>query len=435
MENYNIAANSWSAGASTTLPHVLGAAVTGPDSRIYGLGGNGGTTSSPIEGYDEGIGAWSQCLSGLNFGQCQPAQFAPMPTWRLGLGAAVGSDGRIYAIGGSQNGTVLNMVQVYARYPWVVAPGLNHPEGAPATTVGPAGLIYEVGGFHESNSNTIVDATVQSFSTKTGVWTNHASMPTARSVLGAATGSNGLVYAMGGGNSFGTLAIVEAFNAATGKWTCSVGDAATGCTTSTIKPMLVARQDFSTVSMNGLIYVLGNNNFTDGKCLPGAFELDAYNPKTNTWTKKASDPAGGTAPRCQAHMAVGKNGKIYVFRDSSNGVPSAEGYNPATNTWSSIASPAIRLSLGIGGAAGLGDGKIYLVRTDNGSSSTVDTEVDAYNPATNSYTKVTVPALWTNFWPSAFTNNAVVGGPDGRVYAAGGFVGTAPTAQVEAFTP
>ena len=76
---------------------------------------------------------------------------APIPTARFGLGAAVGSNGKLYAVGGNNGSSFLSTVE----------------ENDPATNT----------------------------------WAARASMPTARGGLGAATvPSNGKLYAIGGSN-------------------------------------------------------------------------------------------------------------------------------------------------------------------------------------------------------------------------------------------
>jgi hypothetical protein len=88
---YTPASNSWAAVASLPLSVVGPAAVSGPDGRIYLLGGStyqGGNyqNSSAVYAYTPANNSWTATLSML---------FA-----RSYFGAAVGSDSRIYAVGG-----------------------------------------------------------------------------------------------------------------------------------------------------------------------------------------------------------------------------------------------------------------------------------------------------------------------------------------------
>ena len=78
------------------------AAVTGSDGRIYAIGGTAGPNIyNTVERYDPSNNTW--------------ATVAPVPTARWGLAAATGGDGCIYAIGGITGppGTILNVVEAY----------------------------------------------------------------------------------------------------------------------------------------------------------------------------------------------------------------------------------------------------------------------------------------------------------------------------------
>ncbi len=80
-----------------TARNVL-AAATGPDGRIYAIGGHPvGPNLNPAEAYDTKTNAWTPVAS--------------MPTMRGELTAATGPDGRIYVIGGGANGKFLNTVE------------------------------------------------------------------------------------------------------------------------------------------------------------------------------------------------------------------------------------------------------------------------------------------------------------------------------------
>jgi N-acetylneuraminic acid mutarotase len=144
-----------------------------------------------------------------------------MPTAREGLAAATGPDGRIYAIGGAINygSTVLSTVEAYtpATNTWSTVAPLPTPRAWLAAAEGSDGLIYAMGGITSNSYNT--SAVVEAYNTKTNVWTELPSMPTARSHLGATAGlSNGMVYALGGDSPTGTTDVVEAFNTKTKTW-------------------------------------------------------------------------------------------------------------------------------------------------------------------------------------------------------------------------
>ena len=179
-------------------------------------------------------------------------------------------------------------------------------------------------------------------------WTSLADMPTARSEFGAATGSNGLIYAVGGLGADGTcLDTVEAYSPATDTWT-------------TVSSMPTARAGLAVAAEpNGTIYALGGTT-ADGSTILGTVE--AYSPSSgsssNTWTTVASMPT----PRTALAAAVGPDGRIYAIGgDDTDGDPvdTLEVYTPSANRWDTVASLPAALD-GVAAVSGL-DGRIYVV--------------------------------------------------------------------------
>jgi hypothetical protein len=74
-------------------------------------------------------------------------------------------------------------------------------------------LIYAIGG---DNSGGIL-ATVEAYAPLTNTWASKASMPTARRLLGVVSAHN-LIYAIGGTNNSGNLATVEAYTPGVSEW-------------------------------------------------------------------------------------------------------------------------------------------------------------------------------------------------------------------------
>src|SRR2546427_4976019 len=95
---------SWTTLTSMPTPRSALAAVTGPDGRIYAIGGVD-TLRSPeplatVEAYTVATNTWTTVAS--------------LPTPRQLLAAAVGPDGRIYALGGADAaGNPLHTVEAY----------------------------------------------------------------------------------------------------------------------------------------------------------------------------------------------------------------------------------------------------------------------------------------------------------------------------------
>src|SRR5208337_584752 len=97
-----------------------------------------------------------------------------------------------------------------------------------------------------------------------GTWAAVAPLPTARVYLGAATGNDGTIYAVGGdiggAGDFATNE-VDAYNPTTNTWT-------------TVAPLPTAREALAVVSDNGLIYAIGGSS---GGAGVSESEVDAYN--------------------------------------------------------------------------------------------------------------------------------------------------------------
>src|SRR6185369_8985381 len=80
------------------------------------------------------------------------------------------------------------------------------------------GRIYVIGGNVSGSSNPVT--TVQAYTPGTNTWTTVAPMSVARHELGAALGSDGRIYAVGGRDAASTpLTTVEAYTIGTNTWT------------------------------------------------------------------------------------------------------------------------------------------------------------------------------------------------------------------------
>jgi N-acetylneuraminic acid mutarotase len=142
-------------------------------------------------------------------------------------------------------------------------------------------------------------ATVEAYDPATNTWTTKASMPTARTGLGVAA-INGVLYAVGGDvgccyQPSNMVATVEAYDPATNTWTTKAS-------------MPTARAELGVGVVNGILYAV------DGAYNPGIYgvtyvvaTVEAYDPATNTWTTKASDPTARYGPGVDAI-----NGRLYA---------------------------------------------------------------------------------------------------------------------------
>jgi len=205
-------------------------------------------------------------------------------------------------------------------------------------------------------------------STRAETWTQKADMPTAR--LGPkAEVVNGKIYVISG--VYANLRKVEEYDPATDTWAAKAD-------------MPTSRALPVTGVVNGKIYVIGGESSLGASARA---TVEEYDPATDTWTRKADMPT----PRARAAASV-VDGKIYVFGGARGGGSSyavmsiVEAYDPATDTWTRKADmPAPRelLSTSVVG------GKIYAIagQREEGSLRDVYPTVDMYDPVTDRWTK------------------------------------------------
>jgi N-acetylneuraminic acid mutarotase len=246
-------------------------------------------------------------------------------------------------------------------------------------------------------------------------WTQKAPMPTARALLSSSV-VDGKIYAIGGRQTNGASAssAVEQYDPATDTWT-------------TKAPMPTARQWLSTSAVNGRIYAFGGNPRTYE---PTLSTVEEYDPATDTWTEKAPMP---TARAVLSTSVV--DGKIYAIGGSirkttmtgGGETPSSavEAYDPATDTWTTKAPmPTARMFL----AAGVVNGKIYAIGGAIAAGGSTLSTVEEYDPLTDTWT--TKASMQTR---RATPSGASV--VNGIIYVIGGVSGSTAFSTVEAYDP
>lgn len=234
---YDIAANTWRNGTSSTNYRSEGIGVT-QGGFVYCLGGRNGSVLSLVEAYDPVNDIWMMLAS--------------MPTARAGLAAAV-KGSKIYTFGGNAVGdgpcfgSALNVAEVYD-----ITTDTWHPITPPPTPVTHAlaetngSKIYLIGGC----SGTVLNPSpVQIYDPKTDTWTMGEPMPTPRASFALGSLGNTL-YAMGGFNrSTGNLSVVEAYDVDKDSWS----DPLTSKTTASSENFAVAH--------GKTLYVMGSGSF------------------------------------------------------------------------------------------------------------------------------------------------------------------------------
>ncbi len=243
-ERYDVTSRSWSAVAPFPIPATaLGAASA--NGRLYAFGGctgvDGGTcdetASALAASYDVTSDSWSVVAS--------------MPAPNYGMASSVGSDGRIYSIGsgmGSLGGPAGGMVIAYDPKvnAWSSESSLNQPRAGLGAAMGSDGRIYAVGGLAElcnanagyasdggfldpETCNDQLSKSVEAYDVHANRWSFVAPLPTDRFNLAVAAGADGRIYAFGGSmlatsatqfNSVPVL-IVNAYTPFSNSWTPS----------------------------------------------------------------------------------------------------------------------------------------------------------------------------------------------------------------------
>jgi N-acetylneuraminic acid mutarotase len=270
-------------------------------------------------------------------------------------------DGMIYVVGGYPPGRIpSDVVQVYnvATDRWAFGPPVPMPlHHAMAAAV--SGRLYVIGGEFDGAGTGRPEVyldTVYELNPTVGAWRRRSLMPTARSG-GGATVMDGKIYVAGGRPPRGGDFAV--YDPAADRWTVLPG-------------VPTQRNHLAVGAIDGKVYVAGGR-FGAGFNSEKTAALEIYDPAANRWTVGAQMPAprGGVA-------SVVANGCLYVIGGEGNttdprGVfDQNEAYNPRTNTWSRLA-PMPTPTHGLVGAAFV-NGGIHIPGgsiTQGGGSGTV----------------------------------------------------------------
>src|ERR1017187_9268505 len=258
---YNPKTNRWSTRAtdSSYAPQDADggfyweSATLAQDGRIIVLGGNGNANNddlASVAAYSPAHNTWQT--------------LAPLPHARYGAAAVTGPQGKIYAIGGDFGGdsggngeVTLQSVEAYSptKNSWQELAPLNDPRYFAAAAVGSNGLIYVFGGCQQGPNNAgdcsdADTAEVLNPSSALNTWQLLPTMPTYFATCGmsglcgpgaggGAAATNGLIYLNG----------VGAYNPANGTWTAF--------STSPATPLLVAPGGSKCAYLYGLGYFTG----------------------------------------------------------------------------------------------------------------------------------------------------------------------------------
>jgi N-acetylneuraminic acid mutarotase len=392
VDEYDPIANAWNSTppANFSTPRYSFAAAGGHDGRIYAIGGRdqGAMDLMTVEAYNPPANAWTSA---------DPLVLGA----RSAHGAAAGADGRIHVFGGL--GGQARQVECYnpATNVWsFVAPMLTDRPFAPrGADVG--GKLYVIGGDANANTGEVYDL-LRSWRF---VFPNQA-----RADLAAAAGQDGRIYALGGISNADTsspLKSARVYDPLQDTW-------------SDLPAMSAFRKGLAAATSGFLIYALGGS---DGSTLE---TVEAYSPAGNLWLPRASM---GTKRQNFAAVTLPDDrilaiGGINIVGAMLNVLGSVEVYDPTQDAWSP-AAPLLGPRAFHAAALGL-DGCVYVFGGFNGTT-TLET-VEKYDPVTNTWTS-------RANMPTARSGLAAATRSDGRIFAIGGTAGGGPVDVVEAYSP
>jgi N-acetylneuraminic acid mutarotase len=233
---------------------------------------------------------------------------------------------------------------------------------------------------------------------RAGTWATAATMPTSRTMPGAAVGVDNLIYVMGGySETSAILGVNEVYNPTTNSW-------------STRAAMPTPRYGFAAVlAPDHKIWTIGgdyNSNLTsDGNSV----KVEAYDPATNTWQTMPPLPQGRYVPAA----AVATDGRIYVtggFNWTQTYIlPSVVSIAPGESSWTTLSSVMTTARDGHAAVA-LPDGRIYVVGGTSGGNELAACEY--YQPGMTG---------WNTLTPMAIPRKDVAASAlGGQIYVSGG---------------
>ena len=141
VERYDAATNSWTTLAPLPEARVSALGTYDGHGHVVAIGGIepvSGLPKTTVFSYDIAANTWSQ-LSALPIGSS------------AGCTAALGADGLVYVIGGTNSATVLVFDTVADA--WYAGPPMSTARGNPAVALGNDGFLYAMGGDNAANGN------------------------------------------------------------------------------------------------------------------------------------------------------------------------------------------------------------------------------------------------------------------------------------------
>ncbi len=307
--------NVWKSVASMTTPRFGAAAATGLDGRIYVFGGSyQSKILDSAEVYDPNTNSWTS-IAPMPHPPAPGDKNVPDPIYQSGArtlaAAATASDGRIYVFGGYVSGCNQNQLKDCHTLDRVQA---YNPKDNNWANMSPMGIArWGLGGAASKDKNTLyaiggggvfVEAytpCTEQRKTNCDVWNHVAPMSTSRQYLGAATGGDGRIYAVGGlSGGLNAVRTVEAHDPKTGTWAPA-------------PPMSRNRYRLAAAAgTDGRIYAIGGYDDTPESKQRDLKLVEAYTPGSLSWTRVADTLTGRTG-LAAAGAPQGRTYRIYAI--------------------------------------------------------------------------------------------------------------------------
>ena len=287
-------------------------AALGLDGRIYALGGlSDKSFYTDAEVYTPATDSW--------------ATIAPMLHSRSDFGAATGPDGHIYAIsGGGRDAITSTEAYVPGRNRWVPRPDVPGEHWGGSAVRGPDGRIFMIGGSTGVDGLPEVDA----YDIHTKQWTHVTDLPTPRAFLGVAVGLDGRIYTVGGTPGiYYDYTATEAYDVVTGQWTH-------------LADLPWAREALAAATgADGRIYAIGGTEWS------GDATQDRPHLRLSSMPTTRGRTSGRRWRRCArpANLAAvrGPDGRIYAIggADTTAGLATMEAYGPVIHLMPAQSAP------------------------------------------------------------------------------------------------
>ncbi len=389
---YDAQTNTWTTRTAISAPRYgLAAATSG--GLIYVFGGNPGTCcATTVEEYDPDDDVWV-ARTGLTVA-------------RSDLSAVSGGNGRIYVFGGvTSAGAYVGTTDEFdpSTNSWLSRAAMTNPRAGAAAARATNGRIYIAGG---TTTGGALLRSLEEYDPTTNTWRARANLPQARTGATLVSRSDGRLWLVGGAVASGYAETIEVYDPVSNVWT-------------TTRSLPTPREGLAiSAATDGALHAVGGSNF--------ATELTAherFDPTSGVWSTRAALPSAVS----RLTLTTATNGRLYaVAGESATGpVASVYEYDGTNDAWTARQSLATARSGH--GTASAPNGRLYAIGGVDANGNEL-ASVEQYDPPGDSWGSRTS-------MPTARSGLSVVAGANGRLYAIGGVGGGTYHATVEEYDP